>query len=220
MEFYLDVKQALGDFELQCLARVQTSPAGQWQRYGWVLERRFGYIASERRDIIVHDEPAIDPQKLLGTTDPDEAAEAGTDDAMGSAVAKADPTQLSQSDVATLCAVSPCAWAMFRRGLVPAAVAPGIESLHLEWFTLLQSQTRLCIVGPRFHGKSETTTSWLAWNIIYRPGIWVQIFSATEALAAKLKRRVDDAVRRDVARPHAAAEPVRDGDEVRQRLDG
>ena len=83
IELYLDVKQALGDFELQCLARVQTSPAGQWQRYGWVLERRFGYIASERRDIIVHDEPAIDPQKLLGTTDPDEADEAGTDDAMG-----------------------------------------------------------------------------------------------------------------------------------------
>ena len=105
-----------------------------------------------------------------------------------------DPAQLSKADVATLCEYSPAAWAMFRRGLVPAEVRPGIDSAHLEWYELLRAHSRLCIIAPRFFGKSETACCFCAWSIIYKPGLQVQLFSATEGLASKLKRRVDGAV--------------------------
>ena len=74
VELFLDLKQALADFELQCFARVQTSKPGEWQRAAWVLERRFGFVAAQKQDITFHEEPRADPVQLFGTTDPDEAA--------------------------------------------------------------------------------------------------------------------------------------------------
>ena len=72
--FVLDAEQALADCELSLLAKLQTSPAGQWQRAAWVLERRFGYLAREQREVVVHEAP--DPATAFGTQDPAELARA------------------------------------------------------------------------------------------------------------------------------------------------
>lgn len=67
---------------------------------------------------------------------------------------------------------------------------------HLEWYGLVQARTSLCIIAPRDSAKSECfTVNNTAWRSIYRPGHQSFVFAATDDLATKLKRRIDDAIR-------------------------
>lgn len=67
--------------------------------------------------------------------------------------------------------------------------------LHWEWCKLAMTETRLCVVAPRDHSKTETfTVNQLAWRIEHTPGIQCVAFTSEGELAKDLKSRVDEAV--------------------------
>lgn len=54
------------------------------------------------------------------------------------------------------------------------------EPFHWEWYELEMSNNRLCVVAPREHAKSEIfSVVSTAHNVVYKPGSWQYIFSAT-----------------------------------------
>jgi len=88
-----------------------------------------------------------------------------------------------------LCRANPGVWAERKRGFVNAPV-------HWEWYSLMTTMQRGCVVAPREHAKSECwTVNGTAWRSIYTPGIWTYVFAATADLATELKERIDSAVR-------------------------
>ena len=54
------------------------------------------------------------------------------------------------------------------------------EPFHWEWYELEMQTNRLCVVAPREHAKSEIfSVISTAHHVVYRPGSWQFIFSAT-----------------------------------------
>lgn len=77
-------------------------------------------------------------------------------------------------------------WAERKRGLENAP-------LHWEWSELAMRESRLCVVAPREHAKSEVfTVNQVAWRCMYTPGIQAYVFAQTGDQAAKLKTRIDE----------------------------
>lgn len=94
-------------------------------------------------------------------------------------------------------------WAEVKRGLVNA-------DLHWEWSELAMSRSRLCVVAPREHAKTEVfTVNQIAWRCTYTPGLQCYVFAQTGDQAAALKARIDTAIEDTApwmtAGPYAAA---------------
>lgn len=86
------------------------------------------------------------------------------------------------------CASSMAVWAEVKRGFENGP-------LHEEWYGLAREETRLALVAPREHAKSEClTVNATAWRSIYRPGTWTYVFADTIDQAETLKERIDSAV--------------------------
>lgn len=84
-----------------------------------------------------------------------------------------------------LCEVDCATWAEKKRGFRN-------QPFHLEWYDVLQTESRGCIVAPRDHGKSEVcTVNHVAHKSAYSPGFWSYVFCATKDLAYELKERID-----------------------------
>lgn len=67
---------------------------------------------------------------------------------------------------------------------------------HEEWYRLQARATRLAVIAPREHGKSECfSVNATAHRVIFQPGIWTYVFAATMDQAAAIKERIDLAVR-------------------------
>lgn len=66
---------------------------------------------------------------------------------------------------------------------------------HDEWYRLILQSTRLCLVAPRDHSKTEVVTVvQTSWRSIYRPGTWTYLFCNTGDQAKVIKERVDAAI--------------------------
>lgn len=79
-------------------------------------------------------------------------------------------------------------WAAHKRGLVNSAV-------HWEWSEQAMFRTRLALVAPREHAKSEVfTVNQIAWRCTYTPGIYCYVFAQTGDQAVQLKERIDSAI--------------------------
>lgn len=79
-------------------------------------------------------------------------------------------------------------WSERKRGFTHGA-------LHWEWSGLAQTRTRLAVVAPREHAKTETfTVNQIAWRTIYTPGLWCYVFAQTGDQATEWKARIDAAV--------------------------
>lgn len=79
-------------------------------------------------------------------------------------------------------------WSERKRGLDNSA-------LHWEWSELAMTKSRLCVVAPREHAKTEVfTVNQIAWRCIYTPGIWCYVFAQTGDQAIALKARIDVAI--------------------------
>ena len=86
-------------------------------------------------------------------------------------------------------------WGWIKRGLVPAAPAvEGMRGFHEDLFVKLAAHPRLAICAPRGHGKSTTLSTYASWRLTFEPGLEVVVFSSTEILASKLKRKMDQAL--------------------------
>jgi hypothetical protein len=81
--------------------------------------------------------------------------------------------------------------------LLFAEVARGFPrtAFHTELHHLLMQFPHLCVVAPREHGKSETVVTNIAWSVWRQPGLSCLLFSNTDDLASKLKRRIDQCIR-------------------------
>lgn len=67
--------------------------------------------------------------------------------------------------------------------------------LHYEWCELRMTESRLCVVAPREHSKSETfTVNGTAWDSIYKPGTWTYIFANSADQAIAMVGRIRQAV--------------------------
>lgn len=78
-------------------------------------------------------------------------------------------------------------WAERRRGLVNA-------DFHWEWYDLAQKASRLAVVAPRDHAKSECfTVNLTSWRSTYRPGYWTFVFAHSETQAKGLVKRIWEA---------------------------
>ena len=87
---------------------------------------------------------------------------------------------------------NPAAWAELRRGFENAP-------FHQEWYELVKTGRRVCVVAPREHAKTEVfTVNATAWRSIYNPGLWTYIFSETAEQGYEFKARIDSAIE-DVA---------------------
>lgn len=79
------------------------------------------------------------------------------------------PDQLEE----LLCKAHLGEWTQRRAGL-------DMTALHWEWCELRMTATRLAVIAPREHAKSETfTINGTAWESIYTPGLWTYIFAQT-----------------------------------------
>lgn len=86
------------------------------------------------------------------------------------------------------CAAHLGVWTARRRGLDMAA-------LHWEWCELAMTRTRLAVVAPREHSKTETfTVDATAWRCIYEPGVWTYVFAQTLDQAKAILGRIVAAV--------------------------
>lgn len=67
--------------------------------------------------------------------------------------------------------------------------------LHWEWCELAMTETRLCVVAPREHSKTETfTVNATAWRTEHTPGLWTYVFCQTGDQAKGLLERIVNAV--------------------------
>jgi hypothetical protein len=63
--------------------------------------------------------------------------------------------------------------------------------VHWEWSELAMTETRLCVVAPREHSKTETfTVNHSVWRIEQTPGLWVYVFCDTGDQAKALLQRI------------------------------
>lgn len=80
-------------------------------------------------------------------------------------------------------------WAERKRGFVNAP-------LHWEWCELAMTTSRLAVVAPRDHAKTEVfTVNDLAWRCTYTPALWGYVFCEAGDQAKELKARIDSAIR-------------------------
>jgi hypothetical protein len=67
--------------------------------------------------------------------------------------------------------------------------------VHWEWCELAMSESRLALVAPREHSKTETfTVNATAWRSEHSPGLWTSIFSQTMDQAKIVLKRVQSAI--------------------------
>jgi hypothetical protein len=67
--------------------------------------------------------------------------------------------------------------------------------LHWEWSELAMRISRLAVIAPREHAKTETfTVNQIAWRATYNPGFWCYVFCQTGDQAKQLKERIDNAL--------------------------
>lgn len=79
-------------------------------------------------------------------------------------------------------------WAEQKRGFENAP-------LHWEWSEMAMKRSRLCVVAPREHAKSEVfTVNQVTWRCRYTPGLWAYVFAQTGEQAVLLKQRIDAAM--------------------------
>lgn len=79
-------------------------------------------------------------------------------------------------------------WSERKRGFTHSA-------LHWEWNEMAQFRSRLAVVAPREHAKTETfTVNQVAWRCIYTPGLWCYVFAQTGDQATRWKARIDAAI--------------------------
>ncbi len=102
------------------------------------------------------------------------------------------PAELAGMDLGTLqevlCASNIGVWAETKRGFTNADV-------HWEWYRLAMEESRLAVVAPREHAKTECfTVNSTAWRSIYQPGTWTYVFAQTIEQAEEMKARIDSAV--------------------------
>jgi hypothetical protein len=89
------------------------------------------------------------------------------------------------------CRSSPAIWASVKRGFTNSP-------LHVEWYGLLRNASRLAVLAPREHAKTEVfSVNQTAWRSIYQPGTWTFLFAQTGDQAEKIKGRVDAAISED-----------------------
>ena len=89
---------------------------------------------------------------------------------------------------ALLIRTSPGVWAEEVRGFENAP-------LHKEWYRLMPNATRLAVIAPREHAKTECfTVNQTAWRSIYQPGTWTYVFANTLDQAQEIKDRIDRAI--------------------------
>lgn len=87
-----------------------------------------------------------------------------------------------------VCRANPGVWAERRLGFVNAG-------FHWEWYRLMTTEDRLCILAPRDHAKTEVfTVNGTAWRCCYWPGWWTYVFAAIEDQAIQIKDRIDAAI--------------------------
>jgi len=89
-----------------------------------------------------------------------------------------------RTEAERLCALHPGIYAERKLGYENAP-------FHWEWYDLAMRQSRLAVIAPREFAKSEvfsvvTTSHW----VVYRPGSWQYLFSATQDQAKLLLERV------------------------------
>lgn len=71
------------------------------------------------------------------------------------------------------CAINPGVWAEWKLGFKNT-------QFHHEWYELEMRHSRLTVVAPREHAKSEVfSVNTTAHHAIYRPGCWQYLFSST-----------------------------------------
>lgn len=79
-------------------------------------------------------------------------------------------------------------WTERKRGMVNAP-------LHWEWAELAMTVSRLAVVAPREHAKSETfTVNQIAWRCTYQPALWCYVFCESGDQAKLLKAKIDAAI--------------------------
>lgn len=87
-----------------------------------------------------------------------------------------------------MCRANLGVWGEVKRGFTNA-------DLHWEWSNLAMSKSRLAVVAPREHAKSETfTVNQVTWRCAYTPGLQAYVFAQTGEQAGKLKARIDQAM--------------------------
>lgn len=83
---------------------------------------------------------------------------------------------------------NPGVWATIVRGFQN-------QPFHWEWYDQMMASSRLCVVAPRDHAKTEVfTVNQTAWRSLFRPGTWTYVFANTGDQAKDLKKRIDAAV--------------------------
>jgi len=66
---------------------------------------------------------------------------------------------------------------------------------HVEWYALARTVSRLAVVAPREHAKTEViVVNMTTWRSIYQPGTWTHVFAATFDQAKMIKSRIDASV--------------------------
>lgn len=76
-------------------------------------------------------------------------------------------------------------WAERKRWFVNAP-------FHWEWYDLVQEHSRICIVAPREHAKSECITiNQISWRSIYWPLHWSYVFALTGDQAKEMLSRIN-----------------------------
>jgi hypothetical protein len=93
--------------------------------------------------------------------------------------------QLPQAELdELLCKAHLGEWTQRRAGL-------DMSPLHWDWCVRRMTATRLAVVAPREHAKSETfTINGTAWESIYTPGLWTYIFAQTGDQAKVMLARI------------------------------
>ncbi|MDQ3326229.1 MAG: hypothetical protein M3529_11070 [Actinomycetota bacterium] len=91
----------------------------------------------------------------------------------------------AEQQVESMRRTNPGVWAEDRLGYVNA-------DFHWEWYGLAKHASRLAVIAPREHAKSEVfAVNMTAWRSIYQSGIWTYVFTSTLDQAKAIKARID-----------------------------
>ena len=91
----------------------------------------------------------------------------------------------AEQQVESMRRTNPGVWAEDRLGYVNA-------DFHWEWYGLAKNASRLAVIAPREHAKTEVfAVNMTAWRSIYQSGIWTYVFTSTLDQAKAIKARID-----------------------------
>lgn len=102
--------------------------------------------------------------------------------------ATAAPEMTAAEAVEYACAAHPGVWSERKLGFKN-------EPFHWEWYELGLRERRLCVVAPREHAKTEVfSVNSTAHHVVYSPGMWQYVFSATMDQAKMILERIASTV--------------------------